>query len=102
VLYHWTAKEEYAASILATAFADTPYRDPVGVHLCDHYDQHRGGRYGVLLLVALPAEQVTDDRLDPIQFPECRDYIIPSAVITAVGEVWRAYPANQGGGATAG
>jgi len=51
VLYHWTVNADAAEEILRTGLRDTPYYEPVGVHVCDRYNQHRGGRYDVLLLV---------------------------------------------------
>lgn len=79
-LYHWTSEDWRAEEI------------PRGVHLCDRYDQHRRGRDDVLLLVELPLDAVVDVRLDPIQTPGCRDYVIPATVVNAKGTVRRAYP----------
>lgn len=92
-LYHWTNGDWRADEILEKGFLETPYREPIGVHLCDRYDQHRRGREDVLLLVDLPLDAVTEDQLDPIQAPGCRDYVIAATVIRARGASRRAYPA---------
>jgi hypothetical protein len=38
-------------------------------------------------LSSCPADEVTPDRRDPIQYPTCVDYIIPASVVNTVGVV---------------
>lgn len=85
-LFHWTLADR-ASVILRDGFKETNYRQPPGVHLCDRRgDNHRTGN-DTLLLVDLPAEEVTQARLDPIQLATCCDYIIPAAAINSLGRV---------------
>jgi hypothetical protein len=60
------------------------------VHLCDKPDRHfrsSGASPETVLAVDLPAVEVTDAQLDPLQMPDCCDYIVPANVIHAVGHV---------------
>jgi hypothetical protein len=88
-LFH-TTPTSCAANILRSGLEDTPYRDPIGVHLCDRPDRHfraRGLSPETVLAVDLPANEVTEQRLDPMQLPDCRDYVVPAGVIRAAGVV---------------
>lgn len=99
-LYHTTPTERVDA-ILSGSFRDSPYGSPVGVHLCDRADQHfraAGRSSETVLAVNLPANEVSEDRLDEIQMPDCRDYVIPATVIRAMGDISieRTVPADTG------
>jgi hypothetical protein len=88
-LFHWTTPDR-AESILRDGFIETSYKNdprPRGVHLCAcRGAEHETGN-PVRLAVELPADELTPDRLDPIQYPTCLDYIIPASVIKTVGIV---------------
>jgi hypothetical protein len=93
MLFHRTLPDR-ASTILCDGFRDSEYDafdgcgDCRGVYLCTdpHEHDHEGP---ALLEVVLPDDIVQSAKSDPCASGEMTDYIIPSEIINARGEVRR-------------